>query len=190
MRLEHAKLTVQQKKNRTVIVDELCKLLPRFLNKHVRGDHAPVLEVLGPLWPCVAGRVMAEQSRPVAFGNGTLTLAASSAPWATELRGLHNEIRTAINRTLGRSLVKRVRVRLAPVPSSHASLEVTRAFGVGNGAPAGTPAFQMLAAQDPAPTASGKKREFDLQAGLDPEIREVLLRSFAKYFGRANGRVN
>jgi Dna[CI] antecedent, DciA len=171
-------------------MDELCKLLPRFLNKHVRGDHAPVLEVLGPLWPRVAGKVMAEQSRPVAFGNGTLTLAASSAPWATELRGLHHEIRTAINRTLGRPLVKRVLVRLAPISSSHASLEVTRAFGVGPGAPAGNPAFRMLATQDPAPTASANEKEFGLQTGLDAEIREVLLRSFAKYFGRANGRVN
>lgn len=169
---------------------ELGKLIPRFLNKHVRGDHAPVLEVLAPLWPRVAGKAMAEQSRPIAFGNGTLTLAASSAPWATELRGLHDEIRTAINRTLGRPLVKRVRVRLAPMPSSDAGREVTRACGAGaETSPAKLP-LQMLALPAPAKTASGNEKEFDFQTGLDPEIREVLLRSFAKYFGRANGRVN
>jgi hypothetical protein len=168
-------------------MEELGKLLPRFLNKHVRGDQPPVLEVLGPLWPRVAGRAMAEQSRPIAFGNGTLTLAASSAPWATELRGLHDEIRIAVNRTLGRPLVKRVRVRLSPVPGSDARLEAPCAFALKSDTPTATQAFKVLPPTSEELDAIGS---FGLESSLDPEIRAVLSRSFAKYFGRTNGRVN
>jgi hypothetical protein len=170
-------------------VDELCKLLPRFLNKHVRGDQAPVLQVLTPLWPRVAGRAVAAQSRPVAFGNGTLTLAASSAPWATELRGLHDEIRTTINRTLGRPLVKRIRVKLAPMPSSDAGGEVASAFSTGNEGSPGRPDLRMRAMPGEASALIASQKEFGLQTGLDPEVRETFARSFAKYFGRTNGRV-
>jgi len=168
-------------------MDELGKLLPRFLNKHVRGDQAPVLEVLTPLWTRVAGKAMAEQSRPVAFGNGTVTLAASSAAWATELRGLHDEIRSAINRTLGRPLVKRIRVKLAPALSSGAGCD---AVATPSHAPPGNPALQVLRMPVERPTFIAAEKELGLQEGLDPEIGEILLRSFAKYFGRANRGVN
>jgi hypothetical protein len=171
-------------------MDELGKLLPRFLSKHLRGDQAPVLEVLAPLWPRVAGRAMAEQSRPVAFANGTLTLAASSAPWATELRGLHDEIRIAVNRTLGRPLVKRVRVRLSPAPSSDTHLEVPCAFDLKTDTPPAKQAFGMLPPTGEELDSIGGESKFGLESGLDPEIREVLSRSFAKYFGRTNGRVS
>lgn len=170
-------------------MDELCKLLPRFLSKHVRGDQAPVLQVLTPLWPRVAGKAVSAQSRPVAFGNGTLTLAASSAPWATELRGLHDEIRTTINRTLGRPLVKRIRVKLAPMPSSDAGGEVASAFGTGNEGSPVRLAVRMAAMPGEASTLIASQKEFGLQTGLDPEVRETFVRSFAKYFGRTDGRV-
>jgi hypothetical protein len=171
-------------------VDELCKLLPRFLNKHVRGDQAPVLEVLTPLWPRVAGKAVAAQSRPVAFGNGTLTIAASSSPWSTELRGLHDEIRTTINRTLGRPLVKRIRVKLASMPSSDAGGEVASTLSRGNEGSLGRPALRMQAMPSEASALVASQKEFGLQTGLDPEVRETFVRSFAKYFGRANGRVS
>ena len=171
-------------------MDELGKLLPRFLSKHVRGDQAPVLEVLAPLWPRVAGKAMAEQSRPVAFGNGTLTLAASSAPWVTELRGLHDEIRIAVNRMLGRPLVKRVRVRLSPAPSSDTHLEVPCAFDLKTNTPPAKQEFGMLPMSREAPISIHQETTFGIEAGLGPEIREVLSRSFAKYFGRTNGSVN
>ncbi|HXJ91567.1 MAG TPA: DUF721 domain-containing protein [Terriglobia bacterium] len=170
-------------------MDELSKLLPRFLSKHVRGDQPPVLEVLAPLWPRVAGRAMAEQSRPVAFGNGTLTVAASSAPWATELRGLHDEIRIAVNRTLGRPLVKRVRVRLTPVGSEDGR-DLSGGVGLEREAPSARQDFGILPTPGEAPASIYDGKEFSLHAGLDPETREIMFRSFAKYFGRTNRRVN
>jgi hypothetical protein len=168
-------------------MDDLGKLLPRFLNKHVRGENAPVLEILTPLWPRVAGKAMAEQSRPVAFGNGTLTLAAFSAPWATELRGLHHEILTAINRTLGRPLVKRIRVRQAPGPILTTGIECNCAATPVTPPHPRQQALRSLASR--AAAANANEQEL-IQTGLDPEVREVLLRSFAKYFGRGQRMVN
>ena len=172
-------------------MNELGKLLPRFLNKHVRGNQAPVIEVLSPLWSRIAGKAMAEQSRPVAFGNGTLTLAAFNAPWATELRGLHHEILTAVNRTLGRPLVKRVRVKLAPSSSSDSCHEAAWAVAdVGTNSLVDGARLRMSALPDTTRIAGGYESDLGLQAGLDPEIRAILLRSFAKYFARPNGMVN
>lgn len=171
-------------------MDELGKLLPRFLNRHVRGENAPVLEVLASLWPSVAGRAMAEQSRPVAFGNGILTLAASSAPWVTELGGLHDEIRVAVNRTLGRPLVKRVRVRLGSVPGSGDGHHPSGASGLDTGTPSAKQPVDLIGMYGKPLASIAGENKLGFEAGLDPEIREILLRSFAKYFGRTNERMN
>ena len=151
-------------------MDELGKLLPRFLNKHVRGDQPPVLEVLAPLWQRVAGRAMAEQSRPVAFGSGTLTLATSSVSWATELRGLQDEIRTAVNRTLGRQLVKRVRVRLSPISASDAHVEVPCDFDLKAQTLPARQAFAGLPPHGEGMGSIGGENTFEVESGLDPEI--------------------
>lgn len=148
-------------------MEEVGKILPRVVRRHVRGEGPPVLEVLAPLWPRVAGKAIAEQAQPVAFAAGTLTLATACLCWATELRGLQEEIRAAVNSALGRPLVKRVRVRHAPEMDS---------------ASTASPASPAAALAERPPWA-----ESDL--GLDPEIREVLLRSFAKYFARRTEKI-
>ena len=97
-------------------MEEVGEILPRVLQRHVRGAGAPVLEVLTPLWTRVAGKAVAAQARPVAFAAGTLTLSAASPSWARELKGLSEEICTAANRRLGAPVVKQIRVRLALQP--------------------------------------------------------------------------
>lgn len=149
-------------------MDEIGKILPQFLKRHIRGDRAPVLEVLAPLWPQVAGKAMARQARPVAFGDGTLTLVTGNPSWAIELRGLREEIRAAVNRALGRPVVKQLRVRLDPGMGENNLPEIARSSPVPVEAPRGGPA----------------------ESNLDPEIRAVLARSFAKYFARGGERVN
>ena len=149
-------------------MDEIGKLLPQFLKRHIRGDRAPVLEVLTPLWPRVAGKAMARQAQPVAFGDGTLTLVTGNPSWAIELRGLREEIRAAVNRALGQPLVKQLRVRLDP------------RMGENN--------VQETAGRAAVPVEVFRSGPTD--ANLDPEIRAVLARSFAKYFARGSERVN
>ncbi len=149
-------------------MDEIGKILPQFLKRHIRGERAPVLEVLTPLWPRVAGQAMARQARPAAFGGGTLTLVTGNPSWAIELRGLREEIRTAVNRALGQPVVKQLRVRLDPRMGENKIPEITHSSPV------------------PVEVFRGGPAE----ANLDPEIRAVLARSFAKYFARDNARIN
>ncbi|HUI43357.1 MAG TPA: DUF721 domain-containing protein [Terriglobia bacterium] len=161
-------------------MEEVGKILPRVLKRHVRGASAPVLEVLTPLWPRVAGKAMAEQAQPVAFGAGTLTLATSNASWATELYGLREEICAAVNRALGGQVVKQIRVRMAPEINADRAISGQRPAAQRKEPAAETPGW--------SPAEAGAFET--LLGGLDAETRRTLGRSFAKYFARRSEKVN
>jgi hypothetical protein len=160
------------------MMEEVGRIVPRALKKHVRRDEAPLLAVVTGLWSRVAGRAIAEQARPAAFSAGTLTLSSDSESWAVQLQALSGEICAAVNKALGQHLVKHLRVRL----------NQRRGSGVGE------PTMKPEAPQVP-PVAPGWP---ELQTGidttsvegLDPEIRQALSHSFAKYFARAQQRIN
>lgn len=154
-------------------MEELGKILPRILSKHVRGERAPVLAALTGVWPQVAGKAIAEQARPLAFSAGTLTLAVTCPTWAAQLNGLREEIRNAINQALGRKLVRQVSVKL--MSERDAAVGTAPAHG-GSG--------------EAAFTLSLGEPDFPALAELDPELRQVVARSFAKYFARANRKAN
>lgn len=155
-------------------MEKVGKILPRVLNKHVRGERPPVLAVLTGIWPGVAGKAVAEQARPLAFAWGTLTLAARCPIWVAELHRLREEVRAAVNRALGGPIVKQVRVQLAAESNQNG----------GEGEPAADPR--------PAPALDWSRVAGDLTApaDLDPDLHAMLSRSFAKYFARANRKVN
>jgi len=79
----------------------------------MRRENARVVEILAPLWIQVAGKEIAEHSRPVEFAAGTLTLATSCPSWAAQLRLMSEQIRAEINNFLGYAVVKKLQVRLA-----------------------------------------------------------------------------
>jgi len=153
-------------------MEELGKILPRVLKKHARGERTALLAALTGVWPQAAGKALAEQARPLAFSAGTLTLAVACPTWAAQLKGLHEEIRSAINQTLGRALVRQIRVKLVSA-------------GEYAGAHAGAKGRQKAALDVIWP-------EPDLPAlvGLDPELRKIVSRSYGKYFARADRKVN
>lgn len=93
-------------------MEEIGKLLPSIFKNQFRREDARVVEVLGPLWARVAGRSIAEHSRPLTFVTGTLTLATTCPTWAAQLRQMTEEIRGEINRFLGCLVVKKLRVQL------------------------------------------------------------------------------
>jgi predicted nucleic acid-binding Zn ribbon protein len=92
---------------------EIGKVLPAVFKGHMRRVNPPLVEILAPLWPCVAGKSIAERSEPIAFEAGVLTLAAQSASWAAQLGSMAEEIRAQVNAFLGAPLVKKLRVRLS-----------------------------------------------------------------------------
>jgi hypothetical protein len=160
------------------MMEEFGRIVPRALKQHVRRDQAPLLAVVTGLWPRVAGKAIAEQARPVAFSAGALTLTTSSDAWAVQLKGLSGEICAAVNKALGQPLVKQLRVRLV------------RDGGVTSGQLSPAPATPQ-----PPPAASGctglqSGADSGALAALDPETREILSHSFAKYFARVRQEIN
>jgi Dna[CI] antecedent, DciA len=94
-------------------MEEVGKLLPRIFKRQMGRKDPRLVEILGPLWLRVAGSRIAENSRPVAFVAGTLTLETSCLSWAAQLRQMREEIRAEINNFLRCSVVKKIEVRVA-----------------------------------------------------------------------------
>lgn len=95
-------------------MEDIGKLLPAIFRKQVRRSSPSLVEFLAPLWPRVAGRPIAQHSRPATFEQGTLTLLASCPSWSAELRRMAEEIRAGINSYMGTPIVKKLRVQYAP----------------------------------------------------------------------------
>jgi hypothetical protein len=146
-------------------MDEVGKVLPSVFKKQVERLDPRLVEILAPLWSQVAGPGIARRSEPVAFGAGTLTLAAADPSWVGALAGMAEDLRSKINAFLGRPVVKAVRIREV-VELAHSDL------GAGTG-------LKLPAPIEPArvdwPGAVEK---------LDPEIARIVQLSYAKYFAR------
>jgi len=162
-------------------MEEIGKLLPAIFKSQIRRADPPLLEILTPLWPRVAGKAIAEYSRPIVFTGGRLTLGCSCPCWTAQLRQMSEEIRAKINGFLGSAIVKTLKVRHVP---DLAPLESAGEKQAGRAEP-GT--------EEPSrpdglpPEGSGPQ---DGAAELGPEISEILDRSFAKYFARRGKRVD
>jgi hypothetical protein len=145
-------------------VQAIGKCLPAVFKRHVRRAEPQLAGILAPLWTQVAGQGIAEHSRPETFWGGTLTLATPSETWAAQLRLLAPEILAAVNAFLGTPVVKELLVRLAPdLPRDEEPRETKM--------PPGDP-------------REFRGAECEFPGGLDPETKDVLHRSFAKYFAR------
>ncbi|PYV12717.1 MAG: hypothetical protein DMG23_00195 [Acidobacteria bacterium] len=92
-------------------VEEIGNILPAVLRKRVRQGELTVVELLAPFWARVAGKPIAQRSRPAAFKAGTLTLICNCPSWAGQLRQMEEEIRAEINSFLGKPIIKKLRVQ-------------------------------------------------------------------------------
>ena len=97
-------------------MEAVGKLLPGIFRRQMGRRDPRLIEILGPLWLRVAGSGIAENSTPVAFEAGTLTLQTPCLSWAAQLRQMREEIRAEINSFLGCSVVKKIEVRVALEP--------------------------------------------------------------------------
>ena len=159
-------------------MEELGRIVPRALKRHLGRGNAPLLAAITAIWPRAAGRAIAEQARPAAFSAGTLTLHSCSESWAIQLQGLSSEICAAVNKALGQKLVDHIRVRLARNRDATASALSTTMPRPG----------LPPAALGCSETVSGI--DTGSLGALDPATRETLSRSFAKYFARGGERIN
>ncbi len=97
-------------------MEEISKILPLIFKGQVHRTNPPVLEILAPLWPLVAGKPMARHSRPVGFQEGTLMLECDCAAWSTEMRHMSDAILAQVNRYLGVPAVRKLKVSYVPRP--------------------------------------------------------------------------
>jgi hypothetical protein len=65
-------------------------------------------------WPDVVGERLAGESAPARLEGGTLVVQVTSGPWGAQLQFLAEEVRREANRALGRDVIERVRVVVAP----------------------------------------------------------------------------
>ena len=158
-------------------MQEIGRVLPAVFKGHLRRANPPLVEVLAPLWPRVAGKSIAAHSLPIAFQAGTLTVATRSPSWAAQLSRLAEEIRAVVNSFLGGPLVKNVRIRL--------SADTKSACGASESA---VRRFKVETPLALGPLDAGKLQFPDSGAQLDPEIARIVERSYAKYFARVASR--
>ncbi|HUY14842.1 MAG TPA: DUF721 domain-containing protein [Terriglobia bacterium] len=150
-------------------MEEIGKLLPVVLKGYYSHKLERLPEILAPFWTRVAGKAIAENSRPVSFRGGNLTLSVSTDCWATQLRSMTPEIRNRINAFLGQPLVSRLSIRCQS-----------------GFAPFGRPALKFLPPQADAELSQKARSLLALNAvePLDPVIRQIVENSFVKYFSR------
>jgi hypothetical protein len=145
-------------------VDEIGKLLPSLFRKQIGRAEPYLLEILIPLWPRIAGNIIAQHSQPSLFASGVLTLHADSATWGAQLRYMTEEIRAEINGFLGRPIVKKLRIKTVPQSNLFTAPRRSR---------------RIVLPATPLP-----EKPMDTGSIADPEIASALLSSYAKYFNR------
>lgn len=97
-------------------MEELGKILPLVFKAQMRRHDARVVQILAPLWRRVAGKAMAQHSKPVRFANGMLTIESDCPNWSAEMSRMAERIQTRINAYLGEPMVRKLQVRYVPDP--------------------------------------------------------------------------
>ncbi len=119
------------------------------------------------VWDAAVGEQIAAKARPVAFRDGTLTVAVASAPWMQQLTFLKEQIKAKVNERLGGILVREIYLKagrtkaLSPQPD-----------------PGGKPRRQL--------TEKELGRVAEQTASVpDPELHEALRRLLMKHLADA-----
>ncbi len=142
-------------------MDDIGRILPGLFRKQIRRAEPRLVEILLALWPRIAGKAMAQHSRPASFANGTLTVSTDCPTWGTQLRHMTEELRAGINGFLGQPIVRKLRIKTEP-----SSLFVPQ-----------------TAERRTAPLPALRDRT-DTAAIADGEIAAAFSASYAKYFSR------
>ena len=68
------------------------------------------LDALSGQWPELVGAALSAHARVRSLRAGVLTIAVDDAPWATELRYLHDQLQARFDEVMGVGVVREVRV--------------------------------------------------------------------------------
>lgn len=143
-------------------MDEIGRILPGLFRKQIRRSEPHVVEILLPLWPRIAGKPLAQHSRPAFFASGLLTVSTDCATWGGQLKQLTEELRAGINGFLGQPIVRKLRIKTEP-PGVFSAPTMRK---------------------DSGPSYDFRVQVADTAAIADPEIARAFAASYAKYFSR------
>lgn len=115
------------------------------------------------LWDEAVGKRIASRARPVAFRDGTLTVAVANAPWMQQLNFLKGGIVEKLNVLLGGPVVRDIYLKAGSVEApAEAQPELPH------------PVRQLTRAEEDFVAAETKSIE-------DPELREIISRLITKH---------
>lgn len=83
--------------------------------KDCRRETNETLATLGAYWTEVVGETLGAHSSPAAMKGAELLVHVSSSVWLQEMRFLKDDLMDALNRLLGRPLVKDIRFKVGKV---------------------------------------------------------------------------
>ncbi|HEX5481658.1 MAG TPA: DUF721 domain-containing protein, partial [Terriglobia bacterium] len=155
--------------HREAPMEEIGNILPSIFKKKILGRSAPFLEALRPLWPRAVGKLIAQNTHPVAFTGGLLSVDARSPSWAVQLQQMSETVRAQINSFVGGPVVRKLRVRYQANWSDAA------------------PPLAIPPDLPPSRPRSSPPLE---HAGLSSELAQIVERSFVKYFSPGAKRMN
>lgn len=115
------------------------------------------------LWDEAVGERIAARARPVAFRDGTLTVAVANAPWMQQLNFLKGGIVEKLNVLLGGPVVQDIYLKAGTVESPVEALPERPC-----------PVRQLTRAEQDFVTAEAESIE-------DPELRDIISRLMAKH---------
>lgn len=94
----------------------LGRVASRIAAEHGWAERLAGGQVFGR-WTALVGGEVAEHTKPVALQEGELTVQAESTAWATQLRLLQRQILQRIADSLGKDVVRRIKVQGPAAPS-------------------------------------------------------------------------
>ena len=115
-------------------------------------DHPREVGIVWERWRDIVGQDIAAHAEPSSLRGGLLRVRTDSPAWATEIGYLTDEIRNRANETVGRELVREVRVWTGPGP-----MRRSRPAATASSTPAGESARTDLP-EDPAEALERARR--------------------------------
>lgn len=93
-------------------LDDLSRVLQDVLRR-AESSYPDRSHRVWEVWDAAVGPDVAARSRPLSLRSGRLTVAVESPAWMQQLSFLREAMRDAVNRAIGETLVREVRLRIA-----------------------------------------------------------------------------
>jgi predicted nucleic acid-binding Zn ribbon protein len=113
VKVPHSKGFERRKDVRSGDPVALGDIVDGLMAEEVFSRGMPLAE-LASQWPRIVGERLAEETAPVSFEAGVLTVGASNGPWGAQARFLNEAIRSRADEALSSQTVREVKIVVRP----------------------------------------------------------------------------